>query len=252
MGNPGFPVPSPQGTGWGNPVSPCPNRGWERLVPPGRGMGNPGFPVPSPPSPNRGWERLVPPGRGMGNPGFPVPSPQGTGWGNPVSPSPNRGWERLAPPQARVRGTPASPYPPRRERVGETRFPHPPTAVGSAWRPHRQGHGEPWLPRTLPAGRGVGKPGFPMSQPRLGAPGPPRQGYGEPRLPRTLPAGRGVGKPGFPIPQPRLGAPGAPTGRGMGNPGFPVPSPQGGAWGNLVSPCLNRGWERLAPPQAGA
>ncbi len=39
-----------------------------------------------------------------------------------------------------------------------------------------------------------------------------------------LPAGRGLGKPGFPMSQPLLGAAGAPT--GLGKPGFPVFSPQ--------------------------
>ncbi len=38
--------------------------------------------------------------------------------------------------------------------------------------------------------------------------------------------GRGMGKPGFPMSQPLLGAAGAPTGRGMGKPGFPICSPQ--------------------------
>jgi len=104
---------------------------------------------------------------------------------------------------------------------------------------------------------------------------------------QTLPSGRGLGKPGFPMSQPLLGAAGAPTGRGAvrqahrrwGNPvslyvhlshprgcaaqrhdenrfflgGLcpPKPSRQGGGWGNPVSPCPNRCWERLAPPQAG-
>jgi len=47
------PKPSSQGGGWGNPVSPCPNRGWERLAPPqAGGVGKPGFPVCSH---QRGW-----------------------------------------------------------------------------------------------------------------------------------------------------------------------------------------------------
>ncbi len=62
-----------------------------------------------------------------------------------------------------------------------------------------------------PTGRGMGKPGFPFSQPRVGAAG--------------APSGRGVGKPGFPMPQPRFGAAGAPSGRGVGKPGFPAFSP---------------------------
>ncbi len=43
---------------------------------------------------------------------------------------------------------------------------------------------------------------------------------------QTLPAGRGLGKPGFPMSQPLLGTAGIPTGRGMGKPGFPVCSHQ--------------------------
>ena len=42
---------------------------------------------------------------------------------------------------------------------------------------------------------------------------------------QTLPPGRGLGKPGFPISQPVVGAAGAPPGRGLGKPGFPVCSP---------------------------
>ena len=39
----------------------------------------------------------------------------------------------------------------------------------------------------LPAGRGLGKPGFPMSQPLVGAPGAPhRQGDGETRFPHIF------------------------------------------------------------------
>ncbi len=38
---------------------------------------------------------------------------------------------------------------------------------------------------------------------------------------QTLPSRRGLGKPGFPISQPLVGAAGAPTGRAMGKPGFP-------------------------------
>jgi len=56
------------------------------------------------------------------------------------------------------------------------------------------------------------------------------------------PLGRGMGQPGFPMAQPRLGAAGAPLGRGMGQPGFPTPlegclAPRwAGGWGNPVSP----------------
>ncbi len=50
-------------------------------------------------------------------------------------------------------------------------------------------------------------------------PGPPSLGEETGRLP----AGRGMGKPGFPMSQPLVGAAGAsPTGRGMGKPGFPI------------------------------
>ena len=121
---------------------------------------------------------------------------------------------------------PVSPYPPRREGDGETRFPHPPTAVGAPGAPQAGAWGTPGSPYP-PRRKGDG--GNPVSQsPNRGWErlAPHRQGHGEPRVPRTLPAGRGVGKPGFPMSQPRLGAPGAPTGRGMGNPGFPVCSHQ--------------------------
>ncbi len=36
-----------------------------------------------------------------------------------------------------------------REGVGETRFPHFPTALGSGWHPHRQGDGETRFPRMF-------------------------------------------------------------------------------------------------------
>gem|GEM_PF-2336367 len=39
--------------------------------------------------------------------------------------------------------------------IWEARFPHVPTAVGSGWRPHRQGCGSTGSPQ-------VGKPGFPV------------------------------------------------------------------------------------------
>jgi len=248
LGKPGFPSSQPrlgaagapprQGE-WGNPVSPVPNRWWERLAPPGRGMGKPGFPSSQPRLGAAG-----PPGQGE--------------WGNPVSPVPNRGWERLAPPG---RGN------------GETRFPQFPTAVGSGWRPHRQGEwGNPvspvpnrgWERLAPPQAGGRGKPGFPSSQPRLGAAGPPGQGeWGNPVSPvpnrgweRLAPPGRGngetrfphvptavgsgwrppqaggMGKPGFPSSQPRLGAAGAPTGRG------PVRQAHR-RWGNPVAPYVH-------------
>jgi len=146
------PKPSRQGGVWGNPVSPCPNRCWERLAPPQAGVrfgrltagGETRFPRMFTSGPMRGahnaamtmgylWEGRPLPG--------PPPLGEGTGrlpagrgavrqahrrWGNPVSPCPNRCWERLAP---------------RRQGDGETRFPHVPTAVGSGWR--------------LPTGRGA-------------------------------------------------------------------------------------------------
>jgi|GEM_PF-6250810 len=43
----------------------------------------------------------------------------------------------------------AFPHSPRWQRCGETRFPHVPTAVGSDWRPSRQGDGEPRVPRIF-------------------------------------------------------------------------------------------------------
>ncbi len=51
------------------------------------------------------------------------------------------------------------------------------------------------LPEMICVRDGVGKPGFSMAQPLVGAAGPP--------------TGRGMGKPGFPIAQPPLGAAGA-------------------------------------------
>jgi len=215
MGKPGFPLSQPvvgapgdpAGRGavrqahrrWGNPVSPFPNRGWERLAPPQAGVrfdrltagGETRFP-PLPTAVGGGW-RPRRQGCGstgspqVGKPGFLLSQPRlgaagapaGRGavrqahrrWGNPVSQLPNRGWERLAPPQAGVRFD-------RLTAGGETRFPNFPTAVGSGWRPRRQGCGSTGSPQ-------VGKPGFPTSQPRLGAAG--------------APAGRGMGKPGFPV-----------------------------------------------------
>ncbi len=112
------------------------------------------------------------------------------------------------------------------------------------------------LSRTLPSGRGVGNPGFPVAQPRLGAAGAPtgrgavrqahrkwgnpvssdghrRQGAGETRCPRMVTAGRGMGKPGVPSSPPRVGAAGAPTGRGAVRQAHRK-------WGNPVSPDGHR------------
>ncbi len=73
-----------QAGGWGNRVSPVPNRWWERLAPPHRqGDGETGFPQ-FPTAGGSGWH-----------------PPQAGGWGNRVSPVPNRWWERLAPPTGR-------------------------------------------------------------------------------------------------------------------------------------------------------
>ncbi len=100
------------------------------------------------------------------------------------------------------------PNPPRREGDGETRFPHARCARGaSRLRP----------PEPSPEG---GEWGNPVS------PRPLRGRCEQAAASRTLPGGRVMGKPGFPISQPLLGAASTPTGRGMGKPGFPVFSPQ--------------------------
>jgi len=83
--------------------------------------------------------------------------------------------------------------------------------------------------QTLPAGRGKGKPGFPMSQPHSwegdALPNPPRrEGEGETRFPHVPTAFLGGRRP-------------------------PKPSPQGGGWGNPVSPCPNRILGRATPSQ---
>ncbi len=154
--------------------------------PPGRGMGKPGFPMSQPRlgaagvptgggavrQAHRRWRNPVSPyvhirphARGAQRqhatvggltPSLTLPrwgrepgsSPQGGGWRNPVSPCPNRPWGRLAPLQAGVRFD-------RLTAGGEPRFPHSPTAVGSGWRPYRQGRGSTSSPQ-------VGKPGFPV------------------------------------------------------------------------------------------
>ncbi len=114
----------------------------------------------------------------------------------------------------------------------------------------------------------MGKPGFPMPQPRLGAAGAPPAGVrfdrltagGETRFPHLSTAGASgwrpsrqgcgstgspqVGKPGFPISQPLVRAAGDPTGRGAVRQAHR-------RWGNPVSPSLNRWWERLATQPAG-
>ena len=161
----------------------------------------------------------------------------------PLKPSPRGGarGNRVSPPQTLPAG----------RGHGETRFPHAPTAVGSGWRPTgrgavRQAHrrwGNPvspslnrWCERlaTQPAG-GMGKPGFPMSQPRLGAAGDP--------------ASRGMGKPGFPICSHQAPCAGRTTPAcncGRATPSLALPrwgrepgsSPQGGARGNPVSPPI--------------
>jgi len=134
------PKPSRQGGVWGNPVSPCPNRCWERLAPPtGRGAvrqahrrwGNPVSPYVHLRPHARSAQRRDDHGVSLGGPPPPWPSPAGGG---------NRA-------------------PPRREGGGETRFPHFPIAVGSGWRPHRQGCGSTGSPQ-------VGKPGFPVCSPQ--------------------------------------------------------------------------------------
>ncbi len=57
----------PQAGGWGNPVTPVPNRCWKRLAPPqAGGWGNPVTPVP-----NRCWKRLDPHRQGDGETRFP-------------------------------------------------------------------------------------------------------------------------------------------------------------------------------------
>jgi len=139
-----------------------------------------GRPLPGPPPLGEGTGRL-PAGRGLGNPGFPICSPQTV--------------MRMAHIAAMNIG---------RLREGRP-LPGPP--------PLGEGTGR------LPAGRGLGKPGFPICSPQtvmriahiaamnIGRlregrplPGPPPLGEGTGRLP----AGRGLGKPGFPVCSPKL------------------------------------------------
>jgi|GEM_PF-521714 len=153
MGDPMFPRPLREGSGWqgavlprflrgvvGNPVSPFPNRPWGRLAPPPAGAwGNPVSPCFHLRPHARGAQRQHATVGGL-TPSLTLPrwgrepgsSPQGGGWGTPVSPCPNRSWERLAPPAAGAWGNPVSPCPNR------------------------------WWERLAPHRQGLGKPGFPV------------------------------------------------------------------------------------------
>ncbi len=224
MGKRGFPISQPllgaagalQAGEWGNPVSPYVHLrrscAWRTTPAYNRGRANP---LPNPPPLGEG-SGLLPAGRGMGKPGFPISQPllgaagalQAGEWGNPVSPFPNRCWERLAPPRTGGWGNAVSPSvhrwgglaAPRAGEWGNPVSPYVHLRRSCAW-------------RTTPAcNRGRANP--------LSDPPPLGEGSG------LLPAGRGVGKPGFPTLQPPLGASGTPTGRGMGNPGFPMFSHQ--------------------------
>ncbi len=168
LGKPGFPVCSPQapcagtqhrdehGVSLGGPPPPWPSPagGGNRAPPPRQGVGEPRVPH----VPTAVGGACAPPGRGLGKPGFSVCSHQapcagaqhraehGVSLGGPPPPwpSPAGGGNRA---------------PPLREGVGETRFPHVPTAVGGAWRPSRQGGGSTSSPQA-------GKPGFPVCSPQ--------------------------------------------------------------------------------------
>ena|GEM_PF-1806653 len=158
-------------------------------------MGQPGCPRPlpvrAPGGPITGW--------GRGNRVAPGPCL----WGRPA-PSPSVGGGATGLPQAPACGGAGRP----RHRLGEGQAgcPRPlpvraasPSVVHAA-APHNTrmkifvlGRAEP--SQTLPSGRGLGKPGFPMSQPLLGAAGTPhRQGYGETRFPRMF-TSEGITRP---------------------------------------------------------
>ncbi len=207
------------------------------------GAGNPGpmqlpagglFPGRAKPS------QTLPPGRG-------VVRQAHHRWGNPVSPHPNRRRGRLAPPQAGGRFD-------RLTAGGETRFPHMFTSVIHAAAPHNAGMkiiilGRAKPSQTLPAGRGMGKPGFPMSQPLVGAAGAPT-GRGAVRQ-----AHRRWGNPVSPYVHLRPHARGAQRrdehGVSLGGPPPPWPSPAGG--GNRAPPLREGDGETRFPhvPTAG-
>ena len=134
-------------------------------------MGDPLFP--RPPREGSGWQGAVLPRflRGVvGNPGFPICSPQAPCAGR-TTPACNRGR--------------ANPLPD-----------PPPLGEGTGLLPSGRGLGNPGFPVSqpvlgaagAPSGRGLGKPGFPMSQPLVGAAGPPPAGAGETRFPRMFPS----------------------------------------------------------------
>ena len=185
-------------------------------------MGKPGFPI------------SLPLGRGLGKAGFPILQPllgaastphrQGDGetWfphmftSGPMRMAHNAAmnmgylWEGRPLPGPPPLGEGTGLLPSGRG-CGETRFPHTPTAVGGAWRPSRQGRGEPRVPY------------FHLSHPC----GCAAQRHDEHGF--FLGGRRGAAPP-------RL---------------YAQTLRQGGGWGNPVSPLPNRCWERLAPYRQG-
>ncbi len=161
----GTPMPSP-GQGHGETRVPHPptavGGAW---CPTGRDMGKPGFPVCSPQS-----FITLPSGRGLGKPGFPISQPP---LGAAGAPQAGVRFDRLtAGGETRFPRmfTSVVHYSPLREGVGETRFPHVPTAVGSGWLPHRQGDGETRFPRMFTSARAADSRGAPLTPASSGLP----------------------------------------------------------------------------------
>jgi len=214
--------------GWGTPVSPYPNRWWERLAPPtGRGavrQAHRRWGTPVSPCPNRWWERLAPHRQGE--------------WGNPVSPCPNCCWKRLAPPQAGARFD-------RLTAGGEPRFPHRrmhassgravPSPQGGGWGNLVSPYPNRWWERLAPpTGRGNGETRFPHRRMHASS--------GRAVTSQTLPHREGAwGNPVSPYPNRWWERLAPPTGRGAVRQAHR-------RWGTPVSPYPNRWWERLAPP----
>jgi|GEM_PF-1631330 len=249
VGNPGFPVAQPRlgaagastGRGavrqahrkWGTPVSPWPNRGWERLAPLQAGVRFDRLTA----SGETRCPRMVTAGRGLGKPGFPS-SPPLVGAAD-IPPAGVRFDRLTASGETRCprmvtagkgMGKPGVPgWSPQAGGWGKTRCPHIPTAGGSGWRPHQPGCGSTGSPQ-------VGKAGVPGWSPQ-------GRGWGNPVSPgpnrgweRLAPHRQGCGSTGSPQ---------------VGKPGVPGWSPQAGGWGNPVSPVPHRWWERLAPHRQG-
>ncbi len=148
----------------------------------------------------------------------PTPSPPGGAWGSPGSPyvhiRPHARSAQRRDEHGASLGGPPPPWPS-------------PAGGGNRAPPRREGFGSTGSPQ-------VGKPGFPMAHPRVGAAGVPQAGVrfdrltagGETRVPHLPTAGGSgwrphrqrcgstgspqVGKPGFPSSHPRVGAAGAP------------------------------------------